>query len=170
MARVLLPVPVALLSDGWRDIVSVVSLVCTVLGLWWAIAQIRQAKTAAEAAREAADEALRESQKSYHKHAAGAGHRLLNQAIIYIDLDIWLTAGALLGLLAEQVALLIADDESWVDFAAEVRKWEERAKRQAKVGPSGRSEFSKRNWNGFKRSLQAKIDEWSGPFAGGGGV
>jgi uncharacterized membrane protein len=63
--------PKGFFSDGWRDtvavgslVVTVAGLVATIVGLYYAIVQIRKTKTAAQAAEEAANRAVRDSQLS----------------------------------------------------------------------------------------------------------
>jgi hypothetical protein len=147
----LLAVSDPLLSETWRDVVSLVSLVlsvlglaATVLGLWYAIDQIRKTKSAAVAAKEAADQALAESRESYNRYAAANAHRLIREAKIHVQSGVagltqsqstgdalthdqrvaWVLAAARLSDLADQVAQLANDDPDWRNFADELREWE----------------------------------------------
>src|SRR4051812_24558135 len=96
----------AWMSEGWRDAISIVSLIATVVGLLYAIAQIRKTKSAANAAKEAADKALAESRRSYHRFAARNARRLVSEAKIHVDNKAWALAAFRLNDLADQVAQL----------------------------------------------------------------
>lgn len=157
-----------LMSEGWRDILSIVSftvgivsLGVTVVGLLYAIAQIRKTKSAVDAAKEAADEAVAESKRSYHRYAAGNAQRLIKEAKIHVDNKAWALAAFRLNDLADQVAQLASEDAAWRQLADTLRKWETACQGQARGVKKG---FAVLKWSEFIRRLQAKIDEWSGPF------
>jgi hypothetical protein len=157
-----------LMAESWRDGVSIVSfavgivsLVVTVVGLLYAIAQIRKTKSAANAAKEAADEALAESRRSYHRYAAGNAHRLINEAKIHVENKAWVLAAFRLNDLANQVAQLASEDPAWRQLADLLRGWETACHGQAR---GLKKTFAVVKWGEFIRRLQAKIDDWSGPF------
>jgi hypothetical protein len=157
-----------LLSDGWRDVISIASLIlsvlglaATVVGLWYAIDQIRKTKSAADAAKEAADEALTESRESYNRYTAANAHRLLKEVKIHVQGEVWILAAVRLADLADQVAQLANEDPEWKPFADELREWEAACQRRAR---GVKKRFAVDKWGEFTRRLQAQMDSWSGPF------
>jgi hypothetical protein len=84
------------LTEFWRDLLSLVSLgltvvgfILTALGLWYAILQIRKTKSAVEAAEEAANRALAESERNFQRYAAANAHRFINEAKMHVDGKAW---------------------------------------------------------------------------------
>jgi uncharacterized membrane protein len=150
-----------LMSEGWRDAVSIASLVATVAGLWYAIVQIRRAKSAANAAKEAADKALAESRRNYHRYAVANAHRFIKEAKIHVENKTWILAAFRLNDLADQVAQLASEDPEWRQLADNLRKWEAACQDQDR---GLKKTFAVLKWGEFTRRLQAKIDVWSGPF------
>jgi hypothetical protein len=82
------------MSKGWKDVLNIasivvgaVSLLATVVGLLYAIAQIRKTKSAAAAA-------LEESRQSYHRFAAGNAHRFIKEARIHVENKQWTLAAS----------------------------------------------------------------------------
>jgi hypothetical protein len=149
------------LSEAVRDALSIVGFIVTVLGLIYAIRQIRLTKSAADAAKEAADKALLESQKSYQRYTAGNAHRFVNEAKIHVEYKAWSLAAFRLNDLADHVAQLAGEDSEWRDLADELRQWEATCQGQARGQKKG---FAVAKWAEFTRRLQAKMADWFGPF------
>jgi hypothetical protein len=161
------PVPQPLLSEAWRDILTIVSLVITaagflgtVVGLVYAIRQIKQTKTAALAAKEASDRALADSRKGFHHYTAANAHRFVNEAKIHVGNESWAMAAMRLGDLADQLAQLGAE---WKELVAKLREWDAACTRRAN---GSRKSFALDKWSDFAVHLQERIDGYYGPFVG----
>jgi hypothetical protein len=144
------------MSEGWRDAVSITSLVATIVGLWYAIVQIRRTKSAANAAREAADKALAESRRSYHRYTLANAQRFIKEAKIHVENKTWALAAFRLNDLADQAAQLVGEDPEWRLFANELREWEATCQGQAR---GLKKTFTVLKWSEFTRRLQSLSDK-----------
>jgi hypothetical protein len=151
-----------LLTDFWRDVISLVGFGLTAAGLVYAILQIRKTKSAAEAAEEAAKKAVIESQRNFQRYAAGNAHRYVHEAKGHVERQEWEKAATRLNDLADQVGQLAHMDDEWRQMADALRMWAEDCTRHAR---GAKSRFAKNKWAAFYLSLQAKIDLYYGPFA-----
>jgi hypothetical protein len=151
-----------LLTDFWRDVVSLVGFLMTAAGLVYAILQIRKTKSAAEAAGEAARRALLESRLSFQRYAAGNAHRFANEAKMHVDRQEWDKAATRLNDLADQVAQLAHLNEEWRQLTDNLRNWAATCTRHA---AGVKTRFAKNKWVEFAVVLQGKLDHYYGPFA-----
>jgi hypothetical protein len=151
-----------LLSEGVRDILALVGFVATIAGLAYAIIQIRKTKSAAEAARQAADVAADESRKAYRRHVGSHSHRFINEAKIHVENQAWNLAAARLSDLADQAAQLSHATPEWKAVGAEIREWESRCLRLAS---GAKKRFLPEKWTEFLVLVQARVDDVYGPFA-----
>jgi hypothetical protein len=78
-----------LLTDFWRDLISIISTVGTLAGLVYAIVQIAKTKSAAQAARTAAKLAQAESHAAFHAYAAAMAHRFVNEIHLHVNGEKW---------------------------------------------------------------------------------
>jgi len=151
----------SILTDLWRDVVSILGFIVTTAGLVYAILQIRKTKSAAEAAEAAARSALAESQRNFQRYAAGNAHRFINEAKLHVDRQEWEKAATRLNDLADQAAQLGDVDEDWRQLADELRTWASICTRHA---AGSKAKFVRNKWTTFSVRLQAKIDRYHGPF------
>jgi hypothetical protein len=142
--------------------VSVLGTLATLLGLYYAILQIRKTASAAQAASEAAKNTLEESQRNFHNYAIANANRFVNEAKIHIENGHWERAAVRLNDLADQGAQLVSNDEGWADTVAELRDWGNICLRLKKEEIK---RFPTAKWLLFLQDLQAKIDSRYGPFA-----
>jgi hypothetical protein len=152
----------AWLPERWRDVVSIASLAVTAIGFAVALWQIRRATSAAIAAEKAADRALRESQKSFHRYTAANAHRYVSEVKIHIRNTAWPLSAARLADLADHAAQLDNEDASWKQIAGQLRKCEGACDGQS--DPASQTPFATDKWEKFILKLQARIDAYSGPF------
>jgi hypothetical protein len=153
-----------LLTDFWRDVITIIGFVFTTAGLVYAILQIRKTKSVAEAAEEAAKRAVVESQRNFQRYAAGNAHRYINEVKSYVDRQDWEKAAIRLSDLADQAVQLVHSDEEWRELADKLRNWAATCSRHAS---GSKSKFAKNKWTAFSVRLQRKIDNYYGPFPGG---
>jgi hypothetical protein len=144
-----------LLSEFWRDIISLVGFILTVVGLVYAILQIRKTKSAAVAAAVAAKKALIESEQAFQRFAAAIAHRYVNEAKNHVSAKAWMLACLRLGDLADQVGQLAARDNEWRELTDQIREWERITSRHAQ---NDLTKFAARKWTDFLVQLQRKID------------
>jgi hypothetical protein len=78
-----------MLSDIWRDIISIGGFLLTFAGLLYTMRQVWLAKSAAEAAKDAAEKALAESLQKYRHYTASLAHRFINEARSSIENAQW---------------------------------------------------------------------------------
>jgi hypothetical protein len=150
-----------LLTDFWRDLLSLVGFGLTAAGLVYAILQIRKTKSAAEAAEEAAKRVLTESERNFQRYAAANAHRFVNEAKMHVNSQEWEKAATRLNDLADQAAQLAYTDEDWRQLADDLRTWAATCMKHAR----GKAKFPMNNWVAFSVRLQRKIDHYHGPFA-----
>jgi hypothetical protein len=152
----------ALLSEFWRDIVSISSAVITTVGFIITIVQIRKTRSSAEAARKAASEAVSESRKSFERYALSNAFRYLAETKLHVGNRHWSPASLRLNDLAEQTGQLAAlDPGEWKELTIELRRWSDTIARLPDANPK----FAHLKWAEFVRRLQEKIDERHGPFS-----
>ena len=73
-----------MLTDYWRDLLSLGGFLLTLLGLYYAIAQIKKTKTAVEATEAATERAVAEARENFLRYAAAMSRMLLNEATLHI--------------------------------------------------------------------------------------
>jgi hypothetical protein len=149
---------IPLLSEAWRDIIAVGSLIVTVIGFWLAIWQIRKTKSAALAAQEAANRSFEESRNHFQRYVISCSTRFLAESTLYASNKSWDKAGLRLGDLADQVSQLTDTDQSWSAFLKELREWE-----TAFNSMPGRK-IAIRKWTSFLERFQSKVDSHHGPY------
>jgi hypothetical protein len=118
------------LAEFWNNVIAVggfiltaVGFVVTVLSLIYAIRQIKETKSAATAARDAATAALAESRRYFQRYVAANCHRYVHEVIIHVENKEWHLAALRLDDLADQVAQLSSEDHAWQRFVDELRTW-----------------------------------------------
>jgi hypothetical protein len=148
-------------TSFWGESITLVGFVATLLSLYYAIRQVRDAKSAAEAARSAAQEALVKSQQNYLRYVAANSHRYVNEVIIHVDHQAWQLATLRLSDLADQISQLASDDAEWKTFSDALRTWATTTKR---LHTEDLKRFARSKWEEFLLRLQAKIDSYYGPF------
>src|SRR5260370_18879872 len=102
---------------------SIIGFLATLVSLYYAIRQVREAKCAAEAARDAANAVLAESKQNYLRYVVGSSHRFLNEAIIHIGNQAWHLAAVRMDDLADQIAQLANLDPQCQRLVDELRTW-----------------------------------------------
>lgn len=152
------------LSDVCRDIISIGGFLLTFAGLLYTIRQVWLAKTAAEAAKEAADQSLSESRKGFLRYIAANAHRYINEAKRSVESRQWTQAALRLNDLADQLAQLSTLSPSFKRQVAGVRKWEHKC---SQLAAGGSEPLGIEKWKSFCVSLQKAIDKVHGPFAEG---
>lgn len=155
-----------MLTDFWRDVIALLSVVLTTAGLIYAIIQIRKTKSAAEAAKESAQQTLRESQSRFQRYAAASANRFLNEAKIHVGHKDWDKASDRIYLVADQTNLLAAIAREWVGIEQELRKWATLCNRLA----LGESKRFPRKWSEFVGAIQGRLNETLGPTPRNGGA
>jgi hypothetical protein len=149
---------IPLLSESWRDIISLGSLVVTVVGFVLAFWQIRKTKSAADAARDAAIRAYDENRGLYRRFVLSCATRFLVEARFYADSEHWDRASLRLRDVGDQVSQLLDADPDWQDLLAELRRLD------AALGANPKPKFTGKRWVTLIERLQAKIDSHHGPF------
>jgi hypothetical protein len=152
-----------LLSEAWRDIMAVGSLVVTVVGFVLAIWQIRKTKSAALAARDAARHAYGENRDDFQRYVLACGMRFWTEAKIHVEAERWDLATIRLRDLADQVSQLADSDPAWRDILAELRRLD------TTIGANPMPKFSGKKWSMLMERLQTKIDAHYGPYKNIGG-
>jgi hypothetical protein len=131
----------------------------------YTIRQIRETKSAAAAARDAANETLAESRRSYQRYAASVAYRLVSEAKIHVDNKAWGQAALRLGDLADQALQLASADPGWGELADELRKWEADFRR---ISLGYKKGIAATKWNEFLVRLHREIARYHGPFPAAG--
>ena len=152
--------PKPFLNDFWRDIVSVVSAVVTVVGFLVAYWQLRKTRSAALAAKDAAIRAVEESRGRFRKFILSNLFRFLTEARLHVNEKKWEMAAIRLGDVADQVSQLADVDHEWRPLLSEIRHWEETLRGRTSRGVR----FAPRKWADLLTRLQSKIDRDHGPF------
>ena len=157
----------ALFNEFWRDVISVSSAVITIVGfvltvvsLIYAIRQIWKTQSAADAALEAAGQAVTEGRRSFERYTLANALRYFAATKLFINGLLWDKASLRLNDLAEQRAQLASVDPIWTELTAELRKWSDTFARISRH----ETKFSDPKWSKFAIKLQSKIDERHGPF------
>src|SRR4051794_30158637 len=120
-----------MLSDVWRDIISIGGFLLTIAGLLYTMRQVWLAKSAAEAAKNAADRTLDESRKSFQRYIAANAHRFINEAKMSIENEQWAAAAMRLRDLADQLAQLTGLSLALEQLRTAARRWAEDCSRRA---------------------------------------
>ncbi len=152
-----------LFTEFWSDLLSVASVLIGLIGFCYTILQLWKTKIAADAARDAADKAVTESQKLFQRYALENAFRFLAETKIHVDHSSWDKASMRLSDVAEQVAQLAQIDPDWEQLTSELREWEATLRRMA---GTSRSRFATTKWRDFMARLHRKVDETRGPFKG----
>lgn len=162
------------MNELWTDIVAIsglavttIGFVATLLSLYYAIRQLKETKTAAEAASAAARATLDDSRRNYHRYVAAMSIRFLNEAIIHVDNQTWTLAASRLDDLADQMAQLEIVDPDCKELATELRTWSVTVRRLA---TGGLTRFANPKWATFLVRLRGKMDNHFGPFRDASGV
>jgi hypothetical protein len=119
------------LSEGWSDGVTITGLVVTVAGFAVTLWQLWKTKSAAEAARAAAEGAFGEGQRHLRTIVTTSTHRFVNELRDLADRGQWVPACTRANDLADQLALMVADDAEIAGFIDELRDWGQRFARLA---------------------------------------
>lgn len=149
---------ILLLRDAWRDIIAVGSLVITVVGFGLSLYQLRKTKSAALAARDAANRAIEESRGSFRRHVLACAVRFLAETRLHANAGNWEKTASRLGDLADQLSQLSDADQNWHGLLIELREWE------VKIVSRPMTEPMKRKWSMLMQRLQQKVDSQHGPF------
>ncbi len=157
-----------LLTDFTRDLISITSLVVTVIGfpltvvsLLYAIRQIREAKSAAMAAQEAANRTLKESEFRFVRFAAGNASRFLSETRVHLDNRHWRVASLRAGDLGDLLSQLARDGSGFEGLVTELRVWQANLIRVE----TGDIKFADKKWQSFQVRLQRIVDNFHSPFA-----
>ena len=157
-----------ILNDFLRDVLSITSLLVslvgfplTVVSLIYAIRQIREAKTAAVAAKEAANRTLLESESRIIRYALGNAHRFLAEARLYLESSVWKFASLRIGDIADLFSQLTKTNADFENLLTELRDWQVHLVRVE----ANKIKFATPKWQSFQARLQRIIDEVHGPFA-----
>src|SRR5439155_4912931 len=118
-------------------------LLATIVGLAYAIVQIRKTKSAADAANDAAQQVAAASERNYRQHVAALAARLLIDAKASVEAKKWEVAAVRIGDLADQLAQLASTDSEWDALTAELRGVVIVLNRRA----AGVGKFAPRKWN-----------------------
>ena len=159
----------AILDDYWRDwftiaglVVGCLGLVATVVGLAYALRQIGLTKSAAEAAREAANAATTQNQRYFHRYAVHNADRFFKDVRHHVRIMNWEMAVQRLTDLAEQTAQIAQLDASlndeWKRLTRAARKWSQTIK------GIGDNDKLRTKWNTFSLRIENAIDNYRGPF------
>src|SRR5437016_4009539 len=151
-----------MLSDVWRDIISIGGFALTFAGLLYTMRQVWLAKTAAEAARTAATKTLIEARTNFEKYVASNAHRFIHEAKAHIEAAQWALAALRLNDLADQLAQLGLFRPALWEFVSAVR---ERAGLRSRLASGELPVFNTRKWLAFSVTLQSAIDAVHGPYA-----
>src|SRR4051794_3034814 len=147
------------LDSGWSDFytvagfyVGVVGLVIGVVGFAVTIWQIRQAKTAADAAKDAANRTLTESKDSFERFVAAFASRLLSELQRAEDSKDWQLANLRTHDLAELLGTIDVVEFDATVLVARLREFEQKfADRKAERNPK----FSQVKWDKLVNDLHA---------------
>lgn len=155
------------LTDRARDIISLVSIAITIVGfiltvasLWYAIQQIRKTKTAAEAASEAANRAVRDSETLILRFAIANAVRFLAEVRLHLEAKAWSFASLRAADLADQIAQLARNDGACRDLVQTLRVWESTFRKLHR----GDGEFNEPKWLRYMIKIQTKLDQLHTPF------
>lgn len=148
----------ALLSDFGRDAFALASTIVTLVGFIIAYWQIRKTKSAALAAKDAADRSFGESRRHFQKYVLSNILRSLAEAKILVAAQARDKAAMRLNDLGDQISQLADTDEGWQILLSEVRYWETVFR--------GNRRIATKKWDDLVDRLQAKIDSVHGPFKG----
>jgi hypothetical protein len=143
------------LTDSWRDIIALLSLVLTTAGLVYAIVQIRKTKSAVEAANEATTQTLAESQSRFQRYTASNANRFLNEAKIHLEHQEWEKASGRMNDVADQASLLSPLAGGWEQTAEALRTW---ASICESLAVKKRKKFPKPKWAAFVGTLQQRLN------------
>jgi hypothetical protein len=119
------------LTEGWSDLIAITGLVVTVAGFAVTLYQLRKTQSAAEAARTAAEGAFAEGRRHLRTIVTTSTHRFVNELRGLADRGQWEPACRRANNLADQLALMPADDAAITSFINELREWGQRFARLA---------------------------------------
>ena len=140
---------------------TIVGFLLTVIGLCYAIAQIRKTESAAQAAKKAALDAIQEARRGFQKFAVAFAHRFLNEVKIHLRNQHFDRAALRLDDLATHLAQLSSPEEKWLSLQKKVRVWANSCNQRAK---DETSEFAEKKLSDFLLKLESEIDRLFGPF------
>jgi hypothetical protein len=157
--------------DGfeWRDAVNLIGFAITILSLYIAYFQIRKMTTAAEAARDAAEQTRNQNRDQFRQYVASTLRRFLTELRLFVDTESWDRAALRLDDVAEQLSqlALIADPANpgtmgiSREIAAAARDWANTCRKiKSQKARLVRSKFDQ-----YVHRVHGSIDSICGPFA-----
>jgi hypothetical protein len=149
------------LTESWSDLVAITGLLVTVAGFALTLYQLRKTKSAAEAARSAADRAYAESRRYFESLIASNAHNLVTQVRETVQSKDWANASRRVNDLADQMALLPQADAEAAQFVNELRTW---GGRFARLASGDLKKFYNSRWDSFLVVVQRRIDTLRTPF------
>lgn len=160
-----------MLTNYWRDVFNVVSLIAggislvvSIVGLVYSVLSWKaasKAKTAAEAAREAAEQARNESLRKFEAYAAGKLRDYIHQALDYLHRCEWGKAALLLRELGEQTGHFAIQDSTWLQSADDLRQM---ATSCVEWEANGREKGHPKKWNWLLNDVLAKLPAYHRPI------
>jgi uncharacterized iron-regulated membrane protein len=165
--------PTFALSDFWVDFYAIsgfwlglVALVVGVLGFGYTIYQVRKTRSAAEAAQEAAERAIKESRHAVRAMIAGGTLRWVSELRDAVRSEAWDLAARRANDLADLIAAMPIAEAPLEELRRELRKWAETFHKRA----SNRiKQFQSAKWAEFFLHLEAAIDRLRVPLVFGEG-
>ncbi|MDX1968964.1 MAG: hypothetical protein SFV23_17445 [Planctomycetaceae bacterium] len=152
----------------FATVFGVVGTIATLIGLALTWVQVRGAKKAAEAARDAALATAERARHEYVRFVISTCHRFVSEIKIYVQAEKYEAAAFRSADIAGQLILLrVANPElgdNFLDKIERLREWEQTFQQAAGAG-QGLSKNSRAKWGPFHHSLASAIDNLHGPFA-----
>jgi hypothetical protein len=153
------------LTESWSDGVAITGLIATVAGFAITLYQLRKTKSAAEAARAAAEQAFAEGRRHLHTVVTTSTHRFVNELREMVERDQWDPAGRRANDLANQLALLPTADTEVAGFIDELRPW---GQLFARLASGERKRRYNDRWAAFLVRIQRKLDSLQPAIPGTG--
>ena len=150
------------LSESWSDLVAIGGLILTASGFAITIAQLRKTKSAADAAREAAERASSESRQQFQNLVSSNAHTFISQVRESVDRKDWSGAARRVNDLADQMALVPQQDIEFAQLINDLRAW---GSRFSRLASGDLKKFYNSRWENFFLLLQQRIDSLRAPFA-----
>lgn len=148
------------LTAAWADFFTVGGFVVAVIGFGYTIYQVRKAKSAAEAAREATTEVRSRVRAVFWQQLLAQILRMISEVRREVQLARWEAASIRTNDLADLLVELQSLREQLQDLINRLREFAQDMAEKANR-PSRR--FSLTNWNEFLLGLQREIDRLRGP-------
>lgn len=167
-------------SDAWTvigTIASILGAVLTVAGLAWTLVQVYKIKSAAEAARIAAEDARQQSRLAFQRYASSNCHHYVSEVKDLFAAQKWdLAVQRLADLVHHSIQLVGAsesehDRQRWAEVAEALRVWENIA-RQLSAAERGDLKrpprYQLKKWHETMSMAETRFLANLGPFADGG--